>query len=262
MSDQSVILIPAASSSTAPTSLSANLPFPTLAMATHSQISPAILYWGTPVVLISTRNEDGTANIGPMSSAFWLGHNCVLGLAAESCTTQNLLRTGECVLNLADDSMGANIDAIARTTGTDPVPEGKAGRGYVHCKDKFAKARLTEMESDIVTPPGIHECPVVMEAKFVNVHNMFGSYEYQGAIVSVEVEIVRVKIHDYLRLEGHPNRVNAEKWKPMIMMFSDFFGLRDGKLAHSRLADIEEEKYRLPGGHSGHQTEKKIATLE
>ena len=27
---------------------------------THSHIEPAILYWGTPVVLISTSNDDGT----------------------------------------------------------------------------------------------------------------------------------------------------------------------------------------------------------
>jgi len=30
-----------------------------------------VLYFGTPVVLISSRNEDGCANLAPMSSAFW-----------------------------------------------------------------------------------------------------------------------------------------------------------------------------------------------
>jgi flavin reductase (DIM6/NTAB) family NADH-FMN oxidoreductase RutF len=40
---------------------------------THVTIEPAILYFGTPVVLISTQNEDGTANLAPMSSAWWLG---------------------------------------------------------------------------------------------------------------------------------------------------------------------------------------------
>ena len=32
-------------------------------------VEPAILYFGTPVVLISTVNEDGTSNLAPMSSA-------------------------------------------------------------------------------------------------------------------------------------------------------------------------------------------------
>jgi flavin reductase (DIM6/NTAB) family NADH-FMN oxidoreductase RutF len=37
--------------------------------APHVTIEPSILYLGTPVVLISTLNEDGGANIAPMSSA-------------------------------------------------------------------------------------------------------------------------------------------------------------------------------------------------
>ena len=35
----------------------------------HVVGEPSILYLGTPVVLISTENEDGSANLGPMSSA-------------------------------------------------------------------------------------------------------------------------------------------------------------------------------------------------
>src|ERR1700683_926031 len=64
----------------------------------HVTIEPGILYLGTPVVLISTVNEDGSFNLAPMSSAFFLGWRCVLGLAAVSKTPQNLMRTGECVL--------------------------------------------------------------------------------------------------------------------------------------------------------------------
>ena len=66
----------------------------------HSTIEPGILYFGTPVVLISTRNEDRSLNLAPMSSAFWLGWRCVLGLAATSKTPENMRRTKECVLNL------------------------------------------------------------------------------------------------------------------------------------------------------------------
>ena len=43
------------------------------AVPTHSVIEPGILYFGAPVVLVSTLNEDGSANLAPMSSAFWLG---------------------------------------------------------------------------------------------------------------------------------------------------------------------------------------------
>jgi flavin reductase (DIM6/NTAB) family NADH-FMN oxidoreductase RutF len=35
----------------------------------HKGIWPSILYYGTPVALVTTLNADGTPNIGPMSSA-------------------------------------------------------------------------------------------------------------------------------------------------------------------------------------------------
>ncbi len=39
----------------------------------HETIDPAILYFGTPVVLVSSTNEDGSPNLAPISSAWWLG---------------------------------------------------------------------------------------------------------------------------------------------------------------------------------------------
>jgi flavin reductase (DIM6/NTAB) family NADH-FMN oxidoreductase RutF len=63
-------------------------------------IEPAILYLGTPVVLNSTVNENGSYNLAPISSAFWLGWRCMLGFEAVSKTPQNIIRTGECVINL------------------------------------------------------------------------------------------------------------------------------------------------------------------
>jgi len=46
----------------------------------HRTIEPTILYFGTPVALISTLNPDGSPNLAPMSSAWWLGWSCMLGL--------------------------------------------------------------------------------------------------------------------------------------------------------------------------------------
>jgi len=48
----------------------------------HTVIDPAILYFGTPVVLVSSTNVDGSPNLAPMSSAWWLGHSCMLGFGA------------------------------------------------------------------------------------------------------------------------------------------------------------------------------------
>lgn len=51
-----------------------------------------VLYFGTPVVLVSTLNPDGTANLAPMSSAWWLGQAAMLGMGANSQTAANLRR--------------------------------------------------------------------------------------------------------------------------------------------------------------------------
>lgn len=61
----------------------------------HSAIDPAVLYLGTPVVLVVTSNIDGSTNVAPMSSAWWLGWSCMLGFDATSHTVANLERAGE-----------------------------------------------------------------------------------------------------------------------------------------------------------------------
>jgi flavin reductase (DIM6/NTAB) family NADH-FMN oxidoreductase RutF len=89
------------------------------------QIEPAILYVGTPVVLIGSTNEDGSFNLVPTSSAWWVRWRCMLGLARTSKTTENIIRTGECVLNLPSAAIVDAVDRFARTTGSDPVPPGQ-----------------------------------------------------------------------------------------------------------------------------------------
>ena len=159
----------------------------------HTSIEPAILYFGTPVVLISTINPDGSANLAPMSSAFWLGWRCVLGLAATSRTPQNMIRTGECVLNLPSADLVAMVDRLALTTGSDPVPEGKVRRGYRHEADKFALSGFTRTPSETILPPRVLECPVQMEAVVEAVHGMAEDDPAQrGTRNMIEVRIQRV----------------------------------------------------------------------
>ena len=129
------------------------------------QIEPAILYFGTPVVLIGSNNEDGSPNLAPMSSAWWVGWRCMLGLARNSKTTENMIRSGECVLNLPSADLVGAVDRLARTTGSDPVPPGKIRRGYRHEKNKFGISGLTALRGETVAAPRAAECPVQIEAK-------------------------------------------------------------------------------------------------
>lgn len=212
----------------------------------HHRSEPAILYFGTPVVLISTLNEDGSPNLAPMSSVFWLGWRGVLGLAAPSQTTQNLLRTGQCVLNLPSVDLAGAVNRLALTTGSDPVPAGKQQKGYRTERNKFGLAGLTPVPAETVDPPRVLECPVQLEAVVEAVHGIAETDEVvRGRLVSIEVRIQRVHLHESVVLAGHPNRVDPDKWRPLIMSFQHFYGL-GARVHDSTLAQIPEALYRSP----------------
>ena len=103
----------------------------------HETMNPSILYYGTPVIILSTLNEDGSTNLSPLSSSWALGDCLVLGIGTQGKAYENLCRHSECVINLPDDSMWAKVEALGRLTGSSPVPEEK-------CKwdIRFAKINL------------------------------------------------------------------------------------------------------------------------
>ncbi|MGJ4949376.1 flavin reductase family protein [Bradyrhizobium sp. HKCCYLS20291] len=212
----------------------------------HATIEPGILYFGTPVVLISTVNEDGSFNLAPMSSAFWLGWRCMLGLAAGSKTPQNMRRTGECVLNLPSVDLVAAVDRLALTTGSDPVPAMKRHKGYRHEADKFVAAGLTACASGTVAAPRVAECPVQLEARVEAVHGIADDDAVlKGHIQCFEVRVQRVHVAPTILMEGTRDRIDPDKWRPLIMSFQQFYGL--GPRVHdSRLGTIPEAAYRTP----------------
>jgi flavin reductase (DIM6/NTAB) family NADH-FMN oxidoreductase RutF len=181
-----------------------------------------------------------------MSSAFWLGWRCVLGLAATSKTTENLIRTGQCVLNLPSSENVAAVNRLARLTGSNPVPDGKLSKGYTYEKNKFETAGLTAVPSLTVDAPRALECPVQMEAILAAKHDLMEDDEaVRGKIVSFEVRVTRVHVHPDLLMDGAPNHVDPNKWRPLIMSFQRFYGLGE-EIHDSTLAKIPEEMYRMP----------------
>ena len=200
----------------------------------HLTIEPKILYFGTPVVLISTLNEDGSSNLAPMSSAWWLDQSCMLGMGSRSKTVENLLRERECVLNLPSADLVHAVDRLALTTGKNPMPGYKNQMGFQYVADKFAHAELTEVPSDIVRPPRVAECAVQLEAIVENFHQ-FG--EPEDFSMAIEARIIRVHIDETILNAEKRYHIDADKWNPLIMSFCEFYGL--GKNLHpSRLAKV------------------------
>ncbi|CAH0122401.1 MULTISPECIES: flavin reductase family protein [unclassified Paenibacillus] len=178
-------------------------------------IQPKILYFGTPVVLLSTLNEDGTTNLTPMSSAWALGNRIVLGLAGGGKGLVNLNRCGECVVNLPDASHWGQVERLARLTGANPVPDCKREL-YRFERDKFSAGGFTPLASDVVRPQRVEECPLQIEAQVVNLH------ESEGFAI-IEVEAQKVHAHETIVLTDY--HVNPTAWNPLIYSFRHYFGL-------------------------------------
>ncbi|XOJ01737.1 flavin reductase family protein [Paenibacillus polymyxa] len=164
----------------------------------HKIVEPKIFYFGTPVVLISTLNEDHSVNLAPISSVWSLNQSFMLGISNRSQTVQNILRE----------------------------------RRYE--PDKFGAAQLTQTPSDIVKPSCVKECPVQLEAIVKHVHD-FG--EDPSTLAALEVNIVKSHINEQILMDGEENYIDPDKWNPLIMNFCEFYGIGE-KVHPSRLAPV------------------------
>jgi len=189
---------------------------------TFKNIEPAILYFGTPVALISTIDENNLANIGPVSSVWALGRTLLIGLECGSKTYQNLIKQGECVVNIPAACLFDKVESIATLTGAQPIPDYKKTR-YQYEPDKFRAGGFTKLASDEVVPPRIEECSMHFEAVFKNKIVIEDDPVEQGPIAAVEVRVVKIHVDESLVIKG--NHVDPEKWDPLIYNFRHYFGL-------------------------------------
>ena len=180
---------------------------------------PNMFYYGFPVVLLSTIDEKGKADVTPISCTFTLGTNAVIALVKLNQAYENVMVVPEVVLNLPNASMWEQVEKIAPYTAKDPVPAQKAAK-YTHTDDKFALGGFTPLASDKVGPPRVAECPIQAEAKVVNVNDRNG-------YILVELEIVQVHAQDHLVMEG--NKINPLQWEPLIYNFKHYYGIGEHK---------------------------------
>jgi flavin reductase (DIM6/NTAB) family NADH-FMN oxidoreductase RutF len=210
----------------------------------HRTSETSILYFGTPVILITSENENGTYNLTPISSVFWLGWRCIIGIGTNTKTAQNVSRTKECVINLPSVHEADAVNRLALLTGCNPVPERKKMKGYRFEANKFGVAGLTPMASELVSVPSVKECPVHLEAIVKAIHPIGeDDASLKNRIVSIELKIIKVRTEESILVPDNFNHVDADKWRPLIMSFQKFYGL--GEQVHeSTLAQIPEHLYK------------------
>jgi flavin reductase (DIM6/NTAB) family NADH-FMN oxidoreductase RutF len=183
------------------------------------RIHPKILYYGTPVILLTTLNEDGTVNISPISSSWALGDNIILGIGVGGKAFENLKRHPECAINIPSPPMWGNVEKLAPFTGKNPVPEDKKKAGFSYNNKKYETSMLTPTNSKSIKPTRIKECPIQIEAKV----NCVRVPDYCKDIAIVETHTIHVYAHkDILNENDH---IDPERWSPLIYNFRHYFGL-------------------------------------
>ncbi len=187
----------------------------------HQGIWPSILYFGTPIALVTTLNNDETPNIGPMSSAWALGYVVVMGWESTAHTLTNLAREHECVINLPGPNLANQVEALAPLTGRNPPAPHKADT-FRYEPNKFHAAGLTPTASETVKPPCIAECRLQLEAKVTAIHEPASRPDGEYFRI-VETHVQRVHACSSIVKPG-ANHIDPQQWSPLLYVFRHYFG--------------------------------------
>lgn len=66
-----------------------------------------------------------------------------------------------------------------------------------------------------------------------------------GKFICFDMRIRLVHVEESILVNGEPNQIDPDKWRPLIMSFQKFYGL-GGQVSSSRLSQIPESMYRSP----------------
>jgi flavin reductase (DIM6/NTAB) family NADH-FMN oxidoreductase RutF len=180
-------------------------------------INPPVLYPGTPVVLLSSVNDDGTTNLAPMSSAWVLGRTAVLGLGTAGHTFTNLTHRRDCVLNYASSDLWRHVERLAPLTGADPVPPHKLGTFRTE-RDKFGAAGLTPVAGELGAAARVAECPIQVECRVTEVRPL-----PESGLGTVVADVRRVHVHPALA-EPDLRHLRVAEWEPLFYAFRHYLG--------------------------------------
>jgi flavin reductase (DIM6/NTAB) family NADH-FMN oxidoreductase RutF len=182
-------------------------------------ISPEVLYFGTPVAVISSLNPDGTTNLAAMSSFWALGDRLMLGLTRFGQTWENLARAPECVLNMPSPREWEHVERLGHTTGRAEPTDYHRRAGIIYARDKFSVSGFTPMSSECVAPLRIAECPVQIEARALAIHRA------SDAAPFAYVEVRKLRVHaQYRVLDPSGTRFDIEAWSPLFYLFRHYYG--------------------------------------
>ncbi len=207
--------------------------------SSHVVVEQLHLNFGSPTILLSTVNEDGTFHLSVTSDALFKGANAVVGLDGSSFTAANIRRTGECVINIAGEANALAVQRLMDLSQLDQLPRLPRNDGSLPPRDDFDVAGMTALSSISIAPKRVHECPIHLEAYAMSSYGLKDASEkVSDAQQLFELRVQRIHVLPSLLGDRFDDRISAEKWKPLITVNDKLYGLRDRQSSNSMLEAI------------------------
>lgn len=102
--------------------------------------------------------------------------------------------------------MGPAINPLAKLTAAKDTSNVKKAMGYQYAADKWTLSGPTPQDSDLVSPKIVMECEFVAVRRIMR--NLAPPLSNLGS--AIEVNVLRVHVEPYLRLEGYENRIDTD----------------------------------------------------
>lgn len=195
----------------------------------HIDVTPSVLYFGTPVVVISSFNDDGSTNLAPISSVWALGHLLVLGLGNDGHTLANLRKRAGLVVNYCWDHQWQQVEMLALATGADPVPATKP-EGAFTARDKFALAGWSESASSPGMPAGIVGAGARVEAHVEAIEDLPAD-----GVAVIHARASRITADPTIVQPG-TSHIDTTTWRPLIYSFRHYYALGERQGIAARAA--------------------------
>jgi flavin reductase (DIM6/NTAB) family NADH-FMN oxidoreductase RutF len=161
-------------------------------------IGPKTFHFPAPVWLVGTYDANGRPNVMPAS---WTGICCsqppcvMVALRKMRYTYENLMARKAFTLSIPSEAQAQIADYMGIVSGRKV--------------DKFAKAGLTAVRSEVVDAPYAQEFPAVLECRLLHTLELGSHTQFIGEIVDVKID------EDALDASGKPL---VEKIKPFTYM--------------------------------------------
>ncbi len=135
------------------------------------------LVYPTPVFLVASYNEDGSANV---MNAAWGGIcssdpvSVAVSIRPQRHTFANIVARGAFTINIPNVKQAAVADYFGLVSGRD-------------C-DKIKNSEMAVEKAEFVNAPLLVECPLVLECRLVAQHQLGVHTQFIGEVADVKIE--------------------------------------------------------------------------